>query len=99
MQAFEIWTLFNEGGISGPKVPENRFNDSDELTFQSLPMRDLSEQGMSNLCRYLEAAGNEVIHDQERNCTLVRLETKSEGISYLCLNFDGTWHFEREIKR
>jgi hypothetical protein len=99
MQSLELWTLFNEGGIPGPKAPEYKFNSKDQLTFESLPMRDLSDQGMANLCRYLEEAGNEVLHDEDRNCTLVRIDVKSEGVSYLCLNFDGTWHFERQIDR
>lgn len=87
--------LLSEAGVPGPSEPTYRFS-GDRVIFQSLPMRDMSERGMGNLVRYLESAGQVVEHDRVRNCTKLRLSTRALGESYLCLNYDGTWHFERQ---
>ena len=97
MENFQKWTILNEGGITGPTHPQYQWN-GEKLISQKLPMRDMSEQGMKNLVRYLHEAGQDVVHDPERNATYIKLEIKSEGISYLVLNYDGTWHFERKVK-
>lgn len=93
---FKEW-LISEGGIPGPSRPINVYRDGG-LSFQSLPMRDMSERGMGNLVRYLREAGQDVVHDEGRNATLLRLEAASAGEKYLVLNYDGTWHLERVIQ-
>jgi hypothetical protein len=96
MQTFNEF-LLTEAGVPGPEIPVYRFKNN-KVVFQSLPMRDMSEQGMSNLVRYLEEAGQKVQHDTERNCTKLWLSTKALGESCLCLNYNGTWHFERHAE-
>lgn len=95
MKSFEMWLA--EGGIPGPEKITNIW-DGKELMAQSLPINDMSEQGMRNLVRYMEAAGQDVIHDSDRNAAYLKLSVKSEGTSYLVLNYNGTWHFERVVK-